>query len=176
MSLIPKDKTLIKKLLAEAQEELSHACMLEKLANKLDVPFANKILEPEWYTVLNYFKEKVKDNYFINCFIIQEVMMESLAIVIYEVLSGDGTITDAETAKLGKHILKDEISHVDYGVDFLKQEIAIKIPLIVSAAEYLYHPIKSVMNSEPIKILKIKKKVFYRSSEQPFIINRLSTQ
>ena len=124
MSLMPKDKNLIRKLLNEAQEELSHACMLEKLGNKLDVPFANNILEPEWYTVLNYFKEKVRENDFISCFIIQEVMMESLAIVIYEVLSGDGTITDTETAKLEKHILQDEINHVDYGVDFLKQEIA----------------------------------------------------
>lgn len=123
MSLLTENRFEMKALLKEGQEELMHADMLEKLAEQLNVPFVNRIIEPEWKNILNFIQEKANNNDYMSCFLAQEIVLESMAIVLYQTMSGEGAEVDDMTAKITKRILADELEHVDSGVAYLKENL-----------------------------------------------------
>ncbi|WP_298772506.1 ferritin-like domain-containing protein [uncultured Shewanella sp.] len=123
MSLLTGNRIEMKMLLKEGQEELMHADMLEKLAKQLNVPFVNRIIEPEWENILAFIKEKANNNDYMSCFLAQEIVLESMAIVLYQTMSGEGSEVDNITAKVTKRILADELEHVDSGINYLKDNL-----------------------------------------------------
>lgn len=123
--ILPLMKTLDDKLqmLSQAEEESRHLRMLQGLGKNQGFVVVREQVEPEWRAVRSAFSEAVGRGDLISCLLIQEVMVETMAIVLYRVLSRPGSI-DPATAKTCGAILRDEVEHLEGGIAMLKQLVA----------------------------------------------------
>ncbi|NEZ64931.1 long-chain fatty aldehyde decarbonylase [Leptolyngbyaceae cyanobacterium CCMR0082] len=107
----------------QAYAESKHVRNLVKLAKRLNLPVVEKIVEPEWFTIRKHFDAALAKKNLAVCYIIQDVMIEILAITTYLGLAGIGktTTVDGETARVSESILNDELEHFEIGISRLKQ-------------------------------------------------------
>lgn len=103
----------------QAWEECVHIQQLSKLAKSLGFSVAQRIVEPQWQTIRDHFSAAVRKGNLPACLIIQDVMTETMAIVLYRILEGEAD-TDKQTAAVARRILKDELKHLEMGRTRLK--------------------------------------------------------
>lgn len=96
----------------QAYEETKHIRMLSSLGRRLDFQVEQRIVEPQWMHIRKHFSAAVAKGDLAACLIIQDLMTESMAIVLYQILQRD---TDPTTADLAARILSDELEHLDIG-------------------------------------------------------------
>lgn len=101
----------------QATEESKHIRLLSSLGRRLNFPVKDEIVEPQWLAIRRHFTEAVRKNDLASCLIIQDLMTESMAIVLYRTL---GRATDPDTASIASTILKDEMEHLGIGIDRIK--------------------------------------------------------
>lgn len=101
----------------QAQDEAKHVRVLSKLGDKLDFKVMNQIIEPQWNAVRGHFSTAARAGDLSGCLIIQDLMVETMAIVLYKTL---GRNTDPDTARFADNILRDEVRHLNIGIDRLK--------------------------------------------------------
>lgn len=101
----------------QAFEESKHIRMLASLGRRLDFRVEQRIVEPQWRNIRNHFSTAVKNQDLAACLIIQDLMTETMAIVLYNILQRD---TDPDTRELAKAILEDELEHLGIGINRLK--------------------------------------------------------
>lgn len=99
----------------QASEEVKHILMLDKLARSLGFTVEKRIVEPQWATIRKHFSAAVRKGDLPACLIIQDLMTESMAIVLYRTLAADAD-TDERTAKVANEILGDELEHLEIGI------------------------------------------------------------
>ena len=99
----------------QANEECKHILLLEKLAAHLGFPIDDSMVEPQWANVRSHFHEAAKKKNLAGCLIIQDLMVESLAIGLYKLFSSASN-GDFETNRIAANLLKDELEHLDLGV------------------------------------------------------------
>ena len=104
---------------AQAAEECKHILQLAKLARSLGFSVEQRIVEPQWKAIRGHFSAAVKKNNLAGCLIIQDLMTETMAILLYRTLSADAD-TDSQTGNVARNILKDELEHLDIGVRRLR--------------------------------------------------------
>lgn len=105
----------------QAFEETKHIRMLSSLGRRLDFKVEQRIVEPQWLHIRKHFSAAVKKGDLAACLIIQDLMTETMAIVLYRVLQRD---TDKDTSDLAKAILSDELEHLGIGTQRLKAMLA----------------------------------------------------
>jgi len=105
----------------QAAEESKHIKMLASLGKRLDFDIKTEIIEPQWHAIRQHFSTAVRNQDLAACLIIQDLMTETMAIVLYQTLSRD---TDPDTAQIASLILKDEIEHLGMGAQRLKTMMA----------------------------------------------------
>lgn len=103
----------------QAEEERKHQRMLASLGRSLNFPIAQRIVEPQWRRVREHFSVAVDRGDLAACLIIQDLMVESMAIVLYRLLSGEAH-ADSQTRAVAREILADELEHWQIGVDRLR--------------------------------------------------------
>lgn len=101
----------------QANDEAKHVRMLASLGRRLDFDVKERIVEPQWLNIRKHFGAAVAKRDLPACLIVQDVMTETMAVVLYRILQRD---TDPDTRDLAKLILDDEIEHLGVGVDRLK--------------------------------------------------------
>lgn len=101
----------------QASDEAKHVRVLAKLGDRLNFEVKQHIVEPQWLTIRKHFSRAVQQGNLAACLIIQDLMVETMAIVLYRTLGRD---TDPDTAKFAGNILEDEIRHLGIGIDRLK--------------------------------------------------------
>lgn len=101
----------------QASEESKHIRILASLGRRLGFPVKDRIVEPQWLAIRRYFSEAVRKNDLASCLIVQDLMTETMAIMLYRTLTRD---TDPDTASIAATILQDELEHLGIGVDRLK--------------------------------------------------------
>jgi fatty aldehyde decarbonylase len=101
----------------QAVEESKHIKMLASLGKRLDYPVKTEIVEPQWINIRGHFSSAVKKKDLPACLIIQDLMTETMAIVLYKTLGRD---TDPDTAQVASLILADEIEHLGIGAKRIK--------------------------------------------------------
>ena len=101
----------------QANDEAKHIQMLSKLGKRLSFNVKQKIVEPQWLNVRKHFRVAVDKGDIASCLIVQDLMVESMAIMLYKMLARD---TDPETAKISDSILRDELDHLKIGIDRIK--------------------------------------------------------
>jgi fatty aldehyde decarbonylase len=99
----------------QAAEEVKHILMLSKLARNLGFTVEKRIVEPQWGTIRKHFSTAVRKNDLAACLIIQDLMTETMAIMLYRTLGTDAD-ADERTAKVANDILADELEHLEIGV------------------------------------------------------------
>lgn len=101
----------------QAHEECKHIRMLAGLGKRLDYKVLTEIVEPQWRAIRGHFSAAVKKKNLAACLIIQDLMTETMAIVLYKTLGRD---TDPDTAQVASLILADEIEHLGIGARRIK--------------------------------------------------------
>ncbi len=101
----------------QAHEESKHILMLASLGKRLDYPVKTEIVEPQWHKVRGHFSDAVRKKDLAAALIIQDLMTETLAIVLYKTLA---RATDPDTTQVANLILKDEIEHLHIGATRIK--------------------------------------------------------
>jgi len=107
----------------QANEECKHILLLEKLADHLGFPIDDSMVEPQWANVRQHFHEAAKKKNLASCLIIQDLMVESLAIGLYKLFSSASN-GDLETNRIAANLLKDELDHLDLGVRRISELMA----------------------------------------------------
>jgi fatty aldehyde decarbonylase len=101
----------------QANDEAKHIQMLAKLGKRLSFRVKEQIIEPPWLNIRKHFSAAVNKSDLAGCLIIQDLMVESVAIMLYKMLGREG---DPETAKLSDTILRDELDHLGIGINRIK--------------------------------------------------------
>src|SRR5438046_5639476 len=96
----------------QANEECTHILLLEKLADHLGFAIDDSMVEPQWANVRQHFHDAAKKKNLAGCLIIQDLMVESLAIGLYKLFSSASN-GDYETNRIAANLLKDELEHLD---------------------------------------------------------------
>jgi fatty aldehyde decarbonylase len=103
----------------QAKEECKHILLLSKLGNSLDFGVQRRIVEPQWNNIRKHFSAAVAKQNLAACLIIQDLMTETMAIMLYTTLSKEGD-TDPQTASVAANILNDELEHLEIGIKRIK--------------------------------------------------------
>jgi fatty aldehyde decarbonylase len=99
----------------QALEEGKHVLVLEKLAQRLAIPLDDTLLQEQWSNVRRHCSEAARRGDLAACLIIQDLMVESLAIALYRVFAGQEN-AESEAARVSNLLLEDELRHLDIGV------------------------------------------------------------
>jgi fatty aldehyde decarbonylase len=99
----------------QAAEERKHILQLSKLGRNLGLTVEQGMVEPQWNTIRRHFSTAVRKNNLAACLIIQDLMTETMAIMLYRTLSNEAD-TDRQTANVARNILQDELEHLDNGL------------------------------------------------------------
>lgn len=108
----------------QAKEEAKHILLLEKLGQRLGFPIDETMLQDDWPKVRATFHEAAEKGDLAACLIIQDLMIESLAVGIYSTFADEDN-KDIETRRVAASLLKDEIEHLDIGLRRIGELIAI---------------------------------------------------
>lgn len=101
----------------QAHEESKHILMLASLGKRHDYNVMREIVEPQWYNIRRHFSTAVANKDLAACLVIQDLMTETMAIVLYKTLVRQG---DPDTSALAAKILEDELEHLDIGMQRIK--------------------------------------------------------
>lgn len=122
----------------QANEESKHIKMLASLGKRLDYPVKTEIVEPQWRAIRGHFSTAVKKKDLAACLIIQDLMTETMAIVLYKTLGKD---TDPDTAQVASLILDDEIEHLGIGARRIKAMLAEDPDTVHDALVWAHHKV-----------------------------------
>jgi fatty aldehyde decarbonylase len=120
VQLMPDTESKIETV-KQATEEAKHIRMLASLGRRLEYNVEQRIVEPQWHAIRRHFSEAVHKKDLAACLISQDLMTETMAIVLYKILSRD---TDADTSHVTSTILQDELEHLDIGVNRIQGMLA----------------------------------------------------
>ena len=97
----------------QAHEESKHIQMLASLGKRHDYNVMREIVEPQWFNIRRHISTAVQNKDLAACLVIQDLMTETMAIVLYRTLVRQG---DPDTAALANKILDDELEHLEIGL------------------------------------------------------------
>lgn len=98
----------------QAHEESKHILMLASLGKRHDYDVMREIVEPQWFNIRRHFSTAVQNKDLPACLVIQDLMTETMAIVLYRTLKREG---DPDTSVLAGKILEDELEHLGIGLE-----------------------------------------------------------
>lgn len=122
----------------QAVEESKHIKMLASLGKRLDYPVKTEIVEPQWRAIRGHFSAAVKKKDLAACLIIQDLMTETMAIVLYKTLGRD---TDPDTAQVAGLILSDELEHLGIGARRIKAMLEEDPDTVHDALVWAHHKV-----------------------------------
>lgn len=122
----------------QAKEECKHILLLSKLGNSLDFGVQRRIVEPQWNNIRKHFSAAVNKQNLAACLIIQDLMTETMAIMLYTTLARE-TDTDPQTAAVAANILQDELDHLEIGTKRIKELLAEDPDAVNDALVWAHH-------------------------------------
>ena len=122
----------------QAKEECKHILLLAKLGRSLDFAVQKRIVEPQWNNIRKHFSTAVIKGDLAACLIIQDLMTETMAILLYRTL-GKEIDTDPQTATVATNILADELEHLGIGIARIKRMMAVDSERVHDALVWAHH-------------------------------------
>jgi fatty aldehyde decarbonylase len=104
----------------QAKEECGHIRLLEKLEQRLGFGIRPDMVQDGWKAVRETFIEATRRDDLAACLIIQDLMVESLAIGLYRLFSSAAN-SDEETARVARTLLKAELDHLEIGISRISE-------------------------------------------------------
>jgi fatty aldehyde decarbonylase len=120
----------------QAHEESKHILMLASLGKRHDYTVMREIVEPQWFNIRRHFSAAVANKDLPACLIIQDLMTETMAIVLYRTLQRQG---DPDTAALASNILGDELEHLEIGLTRIRAMLAEDREGVHEALKWAHH-------------------------------------
>lgn len=120
----------------QAHEESKHILMLASLGKRHDYVVMREIVEPQWFNIRRHFSAAVANKDLAACLIIQDLMTETMAIVLYRTLQRQG---DPDTANLAASILNDELEHLEIGLARIRKLLAEDSEGVHEALKWAHH-------------------------------------
>lgn len=105
----------------QAHEESKHILMLASLGKRHEYGVMREIVEPQWFNIRRHFSAAVANKDLSACLVIQDLMTETMAIVLYRTLQRQG---DPDTSALAGKILEDELEHLEIGLGRIRRMLA----------------------------------------------------
>ena len=105
-----------------ADSERKHAASFIDLANKNNLNVNININGTYWKAVRESFLRWANKKDFVACILIQEIMLESFAVSMYRNV---GEAIEGELGDVFTRISKEEESHLNHSIDFLRSEMQI---------------------------------------------------
>jgi fatty aldehyde decarbonylase len=99
----------------QAKDEGKHILVLEKLGKRAAFGIDQNLIEDEWKSIRATFHEAARKSDLAGCLIIQDLMVEALAVGMYKTFASPLN-ADREAAKVAGQLLDDELRHLDIGV------------------------------------------------------------
>jgi fatty aldehyde decarbonylase len=99
----------------QAKEECGHILLLEKLDERLGFGIDEGMVHEEWKAIRAASLEAAAREDLAACLIIQDLMVEAIAIGLYRLFSGAAN-SDDETARVARTLLRAELEHLDIGI------------------------------------------------------------
>lgn len=124
----------------QAKEECKHILLLEKLAKTIGFPITETMIEPQWANVRETFHEAARKKDLAACLIIQDLMVESLAIGLYKLFASEAN-GDTETQVVAANLLKDELDHLEIGVKRIQALIEQDSDAVHDALVWAHHKV-----------------------------------
>jgi fatty aldehyde decarbonylase len=122
----------------QANEECKHILLLSKLGRTLDIAVQRRIVEPQWNQIRKHFQAAVAKRDLAACLIIQDLMTETMAIMLYRTLANEAE-TDPRTAAIARNILADELEHLEIGKYRIRQLIEEDSAAVHDALVWAHH-------------------------------------
>jgi fatty aldehyde decarbonylase len=122
----------------QAWEECKHILQLGSLARKLGFNVEKRIVEPQWKEIRRHFSAAVTKKNLAASLIIQDLMTETMAILLYRIL-GNEKKTDVDTAKIAANILRDELDHLEIGIARIRALLAENSSDVHDALVWAHH-------------------------------------
>jgi len=108
----------------DAASELRHVEMLADVGRRFNFPVKKAIIEPQWKNIQRHLKTAADKGDIVACRLIQDLMAESQALVLYRFMSGFQCEVDALTSEVARVILEDEMKHLVTGVEAIRGYLA----------------------------------------------------
>jgi fatty aldehyde decarbonylase len=124
----------------QAKEECKHILLLEKLAKTIGFPIQDTMVEPQWINVRGHFHEAARKKDLAACLIIQDLMVESLAIGLYKVFASAAN-GDTETQTVAANLLQDELDHLEIGIKRIRALIEKDSDAVHDALVWAHHKV-----------------------------------
>jgi fatty aldehyde decarbonylase len=102
-----------------AFNERSHAAAFKRVARDLDVPVIIDPSAPYWHRIREAFLRQVRARDLSACLIVQELMLESFAVSMYEAVAD---AVDGKMSQVFQAIAKEEEGHLQHALDELAPE------------------------------------------------------
>lgn len=136
VSLMPTTKSKIETV-QQAHCETKHIQLLTKVGKRLAINVADYIVEPQWLAIRETVSIAAKSGDLASCIISQDLMTELMAIVLYRTLSRDNI--DPYTRQVAANILRDELEHLDTGINRVKEMLAVDHKQVYEAFAWSHH-------------------------------------
>lgn len=100
-----------------AAQEKEHAMAFRCAASELDMPLIVNLQAPYWQRIRTVFLHQVQQKDVIACVLIQEAMLESFAVSMYDAVS---EVAQGKLGRLFKAIAEEENGHVEHALQWLR--------------------------------------------------------
>lgn len=107
----------------QAKDEAKHILVLEKLARRLGFEVDRSMVADGWPQIRRHFNEAVQRKDLAACLIIQDLMVEAMAVGLYGTFAGPEN-KDETTVGVARNLLADEVHHLDIGINRIKALMA----------------------------------------------------
>lgn len=108
-------------LLEDAYHEKLHLLSMREVGARLAVPVKTNMDGPYWRRVRDAFRERADAGDLLGCYVMQDIILETFAVVLYEaVLPG----SDPFAAERVRVIAGEEREHLAHGIRALTEEFA----------------------------------------------------
>ncbi|MBX2796356.1 MAG: long-chain fatty aldehyde decarbonylase [Myxococcales bacterium] len=122
----------------QANEECKHILLLEKLAGVVGVSIDETYVHEQWVGLRENFHEAVGRRELATCLIIQDLMVESLAIAMYETFASEANGV-TETSRIARQLLDDELEHLDMGLGRISTLLAEDADTVHDGLRWAHH-------------------------------------
>ena len=144
--MVPLAATVEEKIetVKQAHEECKHIVLLEKLAADVGFPIDPEVVQPAWAGVREHFQAAARKGDLAACLIIQDLMVESLAIAMYRSFASAAN-GDPETARVAEKLLADELEHLDIGIRRIQALMAADEDAVHDSLVQAHHRVMPLM-------------------------------
>ncbi len=100
-----------------SESERRHAMAFRALARQLGVPIVENPAAPYWKRIRDSFSQLVAAGDLLGCMTVQELMLESFAVALYQAIAD---ATQGKMAQTFRGVVIEEREHLDHAVDALQ--------------------------------------------------------